>query len=63
MDALYHMIVSLIFLGTAIWLLNRNRYARYMMKPMGRFSWALTKKLFGFAGKLLRKVASLVDPY
>ena len=57
------MIVSLIFLGIAIWLLNRNRYARYMMKPMSKLSWALMKKLFGFAGKLLRKVTSLFDPY
>ena len=57
------MIVSLIFLGIALWLLNRNRYARYMMKPMGRFSWALMKKLLGFVGKLLRKLTSLLDPY
>ena len=63
MDALYQMIVSFVFLGIAIWLLNRNRYARYMIKPMKRLSWALMKKLLRLAGKLLRKVTSVFDPY
>ena len=63
MDDFGYMIASLIFLGIAYWLLNQNKYARYIMRPMNKLLWALTKKLFGYVGKLLRKVVSRFDPY
>lgn len=55
------MIVSLIFLGISMWLLNRNRYARYMIKSMKKYSWLLTKKMLAYTAKLLRKMTSLFD--
>ena len=63
MDALSPMIVSLIFLGIAFWLLDRNKYARYMTKPVKRLTLALVRNLLAYVGKLLRKVVSLFDPY
>ena len=63
MDALSPMIVSFTFLGISMWLLNRNRYARYMIKPMRKYSWLLTKKMLAYIAKLLRKMTLLFDTY
>ena len=63
MVSLYYLILALASLLAAFWLLDRHRWARPITRQVKKLSWFLVKGMLKLLVKLLRKVASLFDPY